>query len=172
MYCLPNRSWRGGESPRLRSHCGLERQFQAELYEPWVVHRGANRAEAGAAREIGGLQAGRAIWRRELRMIEQVENLCPEIQTHSLTWQGELFDDGKVGIDEIRSGQRGARCVAQFPWRRLRKRARIEPVGDCMHLRGAACAASGFIRIANQIRTDQAVRVTVQQVGAAGVCAV
>ena len=60
----------------------------------------------------------------ELGVIEEVEELGAEIQAHLFARQRELFDDGEVGVDEIRADGRDAPRISQ-----LSRRGRDEAGG-------------------------------------------
>jgi hypothetical protein len=49
-----------------------------------------------------------------LRVIEQVEKFCSEIQSHVLPGQRELLDGEKVRVDKIGPGNRGSRGVPEL----------------------------------------------------------
>ena len=65
------------------------------MYQATIVHGGMDKAESSRAHIVHR--------RSELWVIEEVEELGAEIQTH-LSGQPDLLDDGEVGVDEIRSG--------------------------------------------------------------------
>jgi hypothetical protein len=56
----------------------LERQLETELNETRVVHRGADRTKSWSG-YIRNAKAAIGVWRRKLRVVEEVENFCPEI---------------------------------------------------------------------------------------------
>src|SRR5258708_27916663 len=105
---------------------GLERQLETELHETRVVHRGSDRAKRRGV-EIRHKKAAGGVGGRKLRMVEEVEEFRPEIQAHVFPRQGELLDNRKVGIDEVRSRQRRARRISEFASCRCRACARIKP---------------------------------------------
>src|SRR5271154_6634297 len=88
---------------------GLERQLQSELDEARGVYGGVDRPKTASV-DV-------AEWLTELRMVEEVEEFRPEIQTHIFPRQLELFDHGEVGIDEIRTVDGNAAGVAEFTLR-------------------------------------------------------
>jgi len=63
--------------------------------------------------------------RTELRVIEKVEELRSEIQAHVFPRQRELFDDGEVGIDEIRTVDGNTGSVPQVAGRGATKQAEL-----------------------------------------------
>ena len=73
----------------------LEREFESKLHHARIVHRRVHRAKPRST-NIGNRHA-------ELRVIEQVEELCPEIQAHAFPRKRKLFDNGEVGVDETRT---------------------------------------------------------------------
>src|SRR5438874_13246079 len=61
-------------------------------------------------------------------MVEQVEELSPEVYRHSLAiWQQEVFDQGKIGVDKVRAIKRRARGIPEFPIRCADEALRVEP---------------------------------------------
>ena len=61
-----------------------------------------------------------------MRVVKQVEKLHPEIETGAFPWQCKAFDHRKVGIHEVRAGERSSGGIADFTGRRGRKRATIK----------------------------------------------
>ena len=70
------------------------------MHKARIVHCGIYRAEADRAYIVHG--------QTELRVIEEVEELCAEVQTHLSVRQHKLLDNGKVGVDEIGAYDRDA----------------------------------------------------------------
>lgn len=70
----------------------LEVEFERELYQSRIVHGRVYRAEADCAYVVDR--------QAKLCVIEEVEELCAEVQAH-LSWQGKLLDDGEIRIDEV-----------------------------------------------------------------------
>src|SRR5215469_13519348 len=108
----------------------LERQLQPELDQPRVVHGVADLPERGRRAYIVG-HAGNP-GQAELRMVEQVEYLGPEIQPHILPGQREPLDHREVGIHKVRSGYRGAVRVAKLTGCGAGKAAGVEPHSEAL----------------------------------------
>src|SRR5580698_1897119 len=85
---------------------GLKRQLQAELHEPGVVDCGVDRTKTASIDVVERLT--------ELRVVEEVEEFRPEIQTHIFPGQFELFDYGEIGVDEIWTEDGNAAGVSEF----------------------------------------------------------
>src|ERR1700730_11323039 len=105
-------------APQWRS--SLERKLEAKLHDAGVVHR-----------RVQGAKTGRtdvAYRAAELRMIEEVEKFRAEIQAHPFSREGELFDDGKVGVHKARAGHRDARRMAQSARYGRDKTGRVDPL--------------------------------------------
>ena len=84
-------------------------------------------------------------------MVQKIEYLGPEIEPHPLApWQKEMLDSREVGIHKARAGDRRAGCVSQFAGGRVLEAINIEPLAN----RGVA-----QYRVANLVRTDQAVSI-------------
>ena len=59
-----------------------------------------------------GIPAGQP----ELRMVEDIEKLCPEIYVRTLTErQGNTLDDREIGIHKVRSVERGPGSISSSP---------------------------------------------------------
>src|ERR1022692_4767498 len=76
----------------------LEQKLKRKLNQARVIHRRVNRAETRRIElRAGGADA--AARRTELRMIEQIEDLGPEIEPHPLApGQNEVLDSREVRI--------------------------------------------------------------------------
>ncbi len=61
-------------------------------------------------------------------MVEKVEELRAEVQAHPFPRQGELFDDGKVGVHKARPRHRNTKRVPQLAWCRRNKAGRVNPL--------------------------------------------
>ena len=61
-------------------------------------------------------------------MIEQVEELRTEIQTHTFPGQRKLFDNGEIGVNETRTRYRDSIRVPQEARRRHNKAGRVNPL--------------------------------------------
>src|SRR5580700_8053447 len=116
-------------------------------------------------------------------MVEQIEELCPELQTHALVErQREVLDHREVCVHKTRAinrcagcgaeladrkllrGTSASRCGGESDRRRLRKSAGIEPVlfGVNLGWGGAARIGSdgaGLVRITHLIRSLEGVAV-------------
>ena len=138
-----------------RNGHGLESKLETKLHEARIVDGGGDGAEARGG-EIRDAEATGAVWRSELRMVEEVEELGTEVQTHVLPWELELLDDGEVCVYKIRSCDWCARGITKLAVRRLSKAGGIKPLVDGMGT-GIGIAAG------DQIRTCQAVRVVVEE---------
>lgn len=89
------------------------------MHKARIVHSGIYRAESKSAH---------IVYRQtELGVIEEVEELSAEIQTH-LSRQRELFDNGKVCVDEIRSDSWDARRISQLADGGRNKAGRVDPL--------------------------------------------
>ena len=107
-----------------RAFC-LENKLQGELDEARIVECGVDLAEVGRSNV---LHATTATWQVEMRMIPDVEELGPEIKTHALVRQADVFDKGHIGIDEARPAHGCAGSVPQFSVCRLSKARCVEPL--------------------------------------------
>src|SRR5215472_4777175 len=75
-----------------------ESQFQPELHQARIVHRVIDHGEGrGVEVRAGAVAAGRA----ELRVVEQIEELSPEIQSHPFA-DREVLHQREIRVDEIR----------------------------------------------------------------------
>jgi hypothetical protein len=115
---------------------GLERKLESELDETGVVHSRVHRAKTQRTNVIN--------WRTELRVIEKVEELRPEIQAHVFPRQREFFDYGEVGIDEIRTVDGNTGSVAKFTQCGLRKTGFVNVLE--LGLIGVGVAAGNLVR--------------------------
>ena len=100
-----------------------ERQFEGELNQPRIVHGIVNHVKRRRRIEVrsGAVPArGAKLW-----MVEQIKELGAQIEPHSFAGQGEMFDDGEIGVYEARTGKGRAVRVSEFsrrPAARSRKR--------------------------------------------------
>src|ERR1022692_836350 len=84
----------------------LERELEGELHQARVVQGRVHRAKSGGV-DIANRQS-------EMRVVEEVEELCPEIQAHAFPGQRESLDDGEVGVNEIRTHDRDTVRIPQL----------------------------------------------------------
>src|SRR5579872_826230 len=121
--------WRPLKTPRtrgcVRCGCSSERQFESKLHQPRIVHGVVHHRKCARRSEVRTVPI--TTRSAELRMIEQVEELSPEIYTNPFV-RFEVLDDRKVSVDEIRTRQRRPIRISEFPRRRLRKTSRVEPL--------------------------------------------
>ena len=89
------------------------------MYEPRIIHSGIDRPESNRAHVVHR--------RPKLCVIEEVEELSAEIQTH-LSRQPDLLDDGEIRVDEIRSGCRHPRRIPQLAGGGRNKAGRVDPL--------------------------------------------
>ena len=94
--------------------------LSASCTKPRIVHRRIDRSRIQRADIVTG--------ETELCVIEEVEELRAEIQTHLFARQRELLDDGEVGVDEIRPDDRNARRISQLADGRRNKAGWIDPL--------------------------------------------
>ena len=74
-------------------------------------------------------------------MVEQVEELSPELQVHAFAeGEREVLDKGKIGVHETGPIDWGASRGAEFTERSFDKRTGVEPVLNGMDLSGAVRA--------------------------------
>ena len=72
-----------------------------------------------------GIPAGQP----ELRMVEDVEKLRPEIYVRTLTeGQGDTLDDREIRVHKVRSVERGPGSISQFPCWGVHKALGVEPL--------------------------------------------
>ena len=65
----------------------------------------------------------------ELRMVEDIEELCPEIYRHTFTeGQGDMLDEREIRVHEIRSVERSSGSISEFPGLRVDKALGVEPL--------------------------------------------
>src|SRR5579864_1510039 len=75
-------------------------------------------------------------------MVEQIEELSPELQIHALAErQRKILDDRKIGVHKSRTVERRARGSAKFSGWRRRKSAGIKPILEGVNLARAVCLA-------------------------------
>ena len=102
----PELRWGGeGNFRSIRCDVTLEGELQPELNEARVVHRVVHLTKARRP-DVVDRQA-------ELCVVEQVEELRPEVQAHILPWQRELLDDGKVRVHEVWTVDGQARSIPE-----------------------------------------------------------
>src|SRR4029077_2428733 len=81
---------------------------------------------------------------------------------HAFVGKWEMLDEREIRIDKVRTIERGAVCVPQFPGRRVREGARIEPVLKRVDLswtvRSTALGPSS-IRVTHLIGTIKAISI-------------
>src|SRR5579863_3106871 len=86
-------------------------------------------------------------------MVEQVEELSPELQVRALAEsQRKILDDREVGINEARPVDRRTSSGTELPGRRLRKGAGVKPVLDGVDLGRTICSSPRLVGIADLIR--------------------
>src|SRR5580704_15410850 len=104
-----------------------------------------------------------------MRVVEQVEELGPELQAGALTEvEGDVFDGREIYVDVTRAVKRGAGGGAEFPGGSVHEGARIEPTLNCMYGVGGGAGwvggyRAGFIRIADFVGTVHAQEVVVKE---------
>ena len=87
--------------------CGtLELKLQSELNQPWIVDGLRNDAEVGRIHVLPRS--------KELGMVEEVEELCAELQLGALARQLKVLDRGEVGIHKARAVKGGSVGVAEL----------------------------------------------------------
>src|SRR6266404_7448581 len=102
----PELRWGGeGNFRSIRCDVTLESELQPELNEARVVHRVVYLTKAKCP-DVVDRQA-------ELRVVEQVEELRPEVQVHILPRQRELLDDGEVRVHEVWTVDGHARSIPE-----------------------------------------------------------
>src|SRR5581483_9777990 len=95
----------------------------------------------------------------ELGMVEQIEELGLELETHAFAErERKVFDHGEIRVHEPWTIDRSTGCDTEFPSGRLHKRTRVKPVLNCVDLtgRGAtgiACDRPRLIWITDLIGT-------------------
>src|SRR6185437_9901802 len=136
---------------RVLSASRLELQLQGKLNHPRIVHRLIDHAKGGRLSYVLHAAGAGPAAQEELRVIEQVEELCPEVQPHLLA-QEEMLDNGQVSIHKTRAGDRRAGSAPQFTdWSR-RKSTGVKPGCNGMYLGRAIRATTRPIRIAHHVR--------------------
>ena len=102
----PELRWGGeGNFRSIRCDVTLESELQPELNEARVVHRVVYLTKSRCP-DIVDRQA-------ELRVVEQVEELRPEVQAHILPRQRELLDDGEIRVHEVWTVDGHARSIPE-----------------------------------------------------------
>ena len=89
------------------------------MYQATIVHGGLDKPESRRAHIGHG--------RTKLWVIEEVEELGAEIQTH-LSGQPDLLDDREVRVDEIGPGGRDTARVTQLASEGRNKAGRVDPL--------------------------------------------
>jgi hypothetical protein len=74
------------------------------LHEARVVDRGIDRAETSLVDVVDGHAV--------LRVVEEIEELSAEVQTHVLSRKSELLDQREVGVEEVRTNDGNTPGVA------------------------------------------------------------
>src|SRR6266849_5859362 len=138
----------------------LEGQLQPELDDARIVDDEGFRTKPATRSDVG-IASASINGQTELRVVEEVKELRPEIETHVFPGQLELLDDGEVGVDEVRPVDWGAVGVSKLAIGREGKRARVKPVLDGVnpcwrHATGISGDRSSFVGIANDIGPNQA----------------
>ena len=114
----------------------LEPQFQGELNQARIVHGIVDDPECARSIDVL-LAAASGATHVELRMVEQVEELGPELQVHAFVeGQREVLNDREIRVDEARTVHWGSSSRAKFSKRSLGKSARVEPVLNRVDSRG------------------------------------
>src|SRR4029077_7870976 len=124
--------------PGLRrcTRTALKIKLEGKLNQARIVHRSCNRSKVGRIHVLTGLE--------ELRMIKDIEELCPEIQLHTLTeWQPEVFDRREIRVHEPRAVQRSPVGVPEFARRWVDKTLCVEPLRNT---RVAQVTATNLVR--------------------------
>src|SRR6266567_7269531 len=121
------------ESPTSVRIC-LESQLQSELDQSRVIDCVVDDSESTRSIDVLLATAPRSA-HIELRVIEQVEELRPELQSHPFPErQREVLDDREIRVYETRSINRGPGSRAEFSGGRLRERTGIEPILNRVNL--------------------------------------
>ena len=133
----------------------LKTQLKGKLNQTRIVYRGCDYPEiSGRVSIIPG--------QSKLRMIEQIEELSPEIQIRTLTkGQRYAFDDREIRIDKVGSVDGCARSTPKF--------AR-SGVGEALRVKPLIQSGAGGLGATGLVRTVQVVSV-VRQVYAGTVVA-
>src|ERR1700751_3911777 len=123
----------------------LEFQFQSELHHARVIDRGVNNAETGGRGDVLHLTEPAVSIQVKLRVVEQIEELSPELQSHSFPKrENEVLHGGEIGIHKPRPIQRSARRCAEFSRIRTLKCTGVEP--RCKSMNSTGCCAAWISR--------------------------
>src|SRR5258706_14366751 len=109
--------------------CGstrLEVKLQSELNHPRIVHSVTHHGETAGGVYI--LHSATATRQVELSMVKEVEELSPEVKSHSLVGQWEMFDYREIRVHKPWSIQRRAVRVSKLAGGRVGVCARVEPI--------------------------------------------
>ena len=101
---------------------GLRTQIHSELDQPRVVDRIIHDSKASRLKE--------GLWRTKLRMVEEVEELSPELEAYPFARaEGRSLEDGEIKIDNTLLAKAGihARLVSEGKGIRLRETGGVEP---------------------------------------------
>src|SRR5258708_5166741 len=140
-----------------RTELSLEPQLQRKLNQSRVIHRVVDDAEGRRSIDVLLSAAARAS-EIELRMVEQVGELSPELKTGALAErEREIFNDRDIRIHETRTIDRSARGRTEFTSGTLRKSTGIEPVLNRMDPGGGTASRisryrAGLVGIAHLVR--------------------
>jgi len=97
-------------------------KFHCKLDKPRIVDRTVHNSKGRRLKEI--------VWRAKLRMVEEVEELSPELEAHPLTpTEGRSLEYGEIKIDDTLLAKAGihARLVSEPKGIRLRETGSVEP---------------------------------------------
>ena len=97
---------------------GSKQELQSELHLP----RGARSSQFPRIRAVI-----RRVQSPEIRVIDQVEKLAPELNSRSFR-NRKVLEDGEINPNVPGTCQRVAPDVAELAFPRIRKRRRIEPL--------------------------------------------
>jgi hypothetical protein len=114
----------GGQPAKpLLSISGLEHEFQCQLHDPARLCR-LNHAEIRRANVV--------VRQAEVHIVEDVEELCPELQVHSLVDRNRL-ESRKIPLLKRWSAQRISPHISELPRRRWLKSSGVEPAIRRVH---------------------------------------
>ena len=105
---------------------------QSKLNQARVIDRVIDYPETGGSIDVLlSLSATKTV-QVELRMVEELKELSPELQIHRLS-QRKVFDYRKISVDKTRAINRSAGGGAEFAGRGLHEGAGVEPVLQRMY---------------------------------------
>src|SRR5579862_5013802 len=109
---------------------GSEGKFQSELKQAWVVYRRVHDSERAA---VGIAKAGCdvSIRQSELRMVKDVEEFRAEVNSGTLG-DGETLDEREIGVHEVGTEHRSARCASKLADWSSAEASGIEPLSQAV----------------------------------------